>query len=242
MELVKFGGSDDSVKRLKDGKMFSLKLKKEVIQKVNPKRIKWSNFKKIKETLFGKTVKLTSIYLNYAPLIPSIGGSIIVNLYDNRHTNPRHKLLLHTSFPANKNQYIDIHPNTVFDIKDEGDWVSVEIFCCDIELEPNAQYGTIKASCCFNAIGKSATGDCPTLQAVPALSYTRGDLLTSDQLESLTMKHGFVGPPLTDGRDYVISGVGSASNVMSHREIPKEDMKSKYKIQAGYEKNDEVYV
>ncbi|DBA36835.1 TPA_asm: P3 [Zanthoxylum betacytorhabdovirus 2] len=241
MELVKFGMDDKSMKRIKDGKLFSIKLKKEVIQRVNPRRVKWSNFKKIKETVLGKTIKLTSIHLNYSPLIPSIGGSIIINVYDNRHTNPRHKLLLHTSFPANKNQYIDLRPNTVFDIKDDADWIMLEMFSSDIELEPNAQYGTMRASCSFNAISKSATGDCPTLQAVPALSYTRGDLLNADQLETLTMKHGFVGPPMTEGRDYVISGVGTASSLLSDKDIKTTDPKSKYHLQTGYSNAGEIY-
>ncbi|DBA36829.1 TPA_asm: P3 [Zanthoxylum betacytorhabdovirus 1] len=236
MDIMKYQSDEGSNKknRMPDGKLFNIKMKKEVIERVYPRRIRWSSIKKMKESLRGKSVRVTSVQFTYIPYISSVSGSVVLNIYDMRHTNPRMRLLLHTSFPASKNQYIDMAPNVVFDINEEKDALMIELFSNNVELENDVIYGILKAKCNFAAYTRHVTGDTPTLQAVPALAYTRGDLLTSDQLESLTMKHGFVGPPLSVGSDYVLQGIGATSKIIGSSEIRSHGASSKYSVQSGY--------
>nr|DBA36707.1 TPA_asm: P3 [Lycium betacytorhabdovirus 1] len=221
-------------KKLKDGKILSADLNKEIIQNIIPHKVQWSFFSSfLNSSNKNRTVRCDSLIISYAPYIQNISGSIIINLYDSRHENPRNRLLLHTSFPASEDQYIAIHPNVVYSGDNIEDSLMLEIFSKDLELKTSSTYAYIKVKCGFSSSSKRMKGDVPSLEGVPGLYYTRGDLLNAEEISKLTRQHGFVGPPLTSGNDYVIKGAGAVSKIQ--KEFKADVTGSKYTQKRTYE-------
>ncbi|DBA36641.1 TPA_asm: P3 [Dryobalanops betacytorhabdovirus 1] len=228
---------DSSDKKIKENKLFSIDLKKEVVQNVIPYKIPFTRLQKLFTDYSVKTVKCSEITIDYTPLMSQLEGSIIVNVYDNRLTNPRSKLLLHTAFPVGSSQYINISPGSTFAATQITDDIIIEIFCKDVEVKSGVSYGKIKSKCSFSTHNKATTGGVPMMSGEPALYYSRGDLLSAEDLASLTKEFNFVGPPLVMGRSYVIKGEGRICKQIGSKEVIKNPG-DKYTRVPIYNEND----
>lgn len=220
MEYDTLENSENKIK-LDDGKLFDVIMEKDVVQQIVPHRIKYSKFKRIFESSSSKnsTIRASEITIQYTPILDGVGGSIILNLYDLRHKNPRMKLLLHTSFSAGSGQFVNLCPNTVFFLNKMKDDIVLEVIEKDVEVEHGVAFGKIKARCSFIKHEKTTTGDTPMMAGVPGLLYTRGDLLHADQIEKLTRQYGFLGPPLVRGMNYVLEGIGANCRVIKSAQL-----------------------
>ncbi|DBA36810.1 TPA_asm: P3 [Sophora betacytorhabdovirus 1] len=210
-EVLQESGNNKT--KLNDGKIFNMELKKQVIQNIVPHRVKWANLSRALNLNRAKSVRCESVIISYAPYMQNIAGSIVINLYDTRSENPRNKLLLHTSFPASGDQYIIMRPSIVYSLSGIEDTILLEVFSVGLELKNSSVYAHMKAKCTFASSTKRMKGDVPSLEAVPGLYYTRGDLLDAEEISKLTRQHGFIGPPLVQGASYVIHGAGAKSQI-----------------------------
>ncbi|DBA36770.1 TPA_asm: P3 [Phellodendron betacytorhabdovirus 1] len=238
MDLVEFEKEKKNVTKIKDNMLVNMEMRNEVIQNIVPHRVVWGDIKRMFENMTGKTIRSSKIVLEYVPYMQNVNGSIVVNLYDMRHQNPKNKLMLHTSFPASKNQYLVLAPNAVFSAKQVTNKILLEILTDNVDVINSANFGRLKVKCNYTSQARATTGGVPSLSGVPALTYTRGDLLNADQLETLVQKNGFIGPPLTQGRNYVLSSDETNCKVTSGKSLV-EPTRSKYVQRPTYE--DESY-
>ncbi|DBA36660.1 TPA_asm: P3 [Glycyrrhiza betacytorhabdovirus 1] len=227
--------------KLKDGVLFSMELKNTTVKTIVPHKVKWKGIIDFVKSAKTKSIKCDDIIIQYRPYMDNLSGSIIINVYDTRSENPRARLRLHTSFPANSDQFIQINPNVAQGTKETSDILAVEILPLSLDVTEKTNFAHIQAKCKFICHSKKMSGGTPSLKGVPALNYTRGDLLSADQLATLTRKQSFVGPPLVDGRSYVIKGIGANCQVITGTTLEANE-DPKYKTRDMYESSSEVIV
>ncbi|DBA36720.1 TPA_asm: P3 [Morus betacytorhabdovirus 1] len=165
-------------------------------------------------TLVKKSAKCSSMLIKYQPYMGNISGSIILNAYDIRYENPQKALLIHTSFPANHDQFINLKLNVVVGSKEKEDPVRVEMFAKDVDTATAVNYAYARISSRYEVHKKRMLSGVASIESSPPLMYTRGDLLPARFVEKFTRSYGFIGPPLQRGADYVIEGIGTKGKLL----------------------------
>ncbi|DBA36654.1 TPA_asm: P3 [Gleditsia betacytorhabdovirus 1] len=183
---------------------------------LSPIKLTWKNHF---SSFLGQSIKCTKLSIHYKPYLPDVGGTIVINLYDKRFDNPQKKLRLHTAFPAKNDQYIDMKPNAAFGPKEVKDPLCFEIFGIGIDTVHKTNYAWVTAKSTFVSDKDKKKGGIPDMSSSPALKFFRGDVLTAKQVEILTRRQGFLGPPISDGNSYVLEGISNNCVLMTTDEV-----------------------
>ncbi|QID92308.1 P4 protein [Yerba mate virus A] len=152
------------------------------------------------------TIRCDNMTVHYHPYMRELPGSIMIQVYDNRYRDPQKSLLIHTSFPAAHDQYIEINPSIVVGEADVKEPIELEIVPVGVNISDKVNYGRMTFYSKLLRSSKQLKGGIPTLRAYPGLLYTRGDLLDSQVVTSITRCHEFNLVSLEEGNSYVIRG------------------------------------